>query len=243
MAKRGSVEAAKPAELKSSVGHEKVGALRDKRSSKLSLGVGAYERLRQAIQGGEYRPGDRLLEDAVAERFQMSRTPVREALRRLEDEGLLVHESHRGMTVAQLDYQMVMELYAMRYILEGSAAAMAARNASDIEMEMLAELIAREKAASTTVEAMAEHNRRLHLAIYQCSHNRYLLKTSNVLSNPLALLSRTAFSSASRRAAVCDEHRLIVEAIVARDPEKAERAAHAHMRAAQRVRMELLALG
>lgn len=224
-------------------GHtERVAAEADKRS-KLSLGIGAYERLRQAIQSGEYRPGDRLLEDAVAERFQMSRTPVREALRRLEDEGLLVHESHRGMTVAQLDYQMVMELYSMRYILEGSAASMAARNASDIEMEMLAEMVAREKAASATVEAMAEHNRRLHLAIYQCSHNRYLLKTSNVLSNPLALLSRTAFSSASRRAAVCEEHRAIIEAIIARDPERAEQAAHAHMRAAQRVRMELLALG
>lgn len=237
----GGKSSKRDASLRGSAADEAVAAS-DKRS-KLSLGIGAYERLRQAIQSGEYRPGDRLLEDAVAARFDMSRTPVREALRRLEDEGMLVHESHRGMTVAQLDYQMVMELYAMRYILEGSAAAMAARNASDIEMEMLGELIAREKAASTTVEAMAEHNRRLHLAIYQCSHNRYLLKTSNVLSSPLALLSRTAFSSASRRAAVCDEHRAIVDAIRARDPEQAERAAHAHMRAAQRVRMELLAMG
>ena len=210
--------------------------------ARLSLGISAYERLRQAIQSGEYGPGDRVLEDALAERFNISRTPVREALRRLEDEGFLVHESHRGMTVAQLDYQMVMELYSMRYILEGAAAAMAARNASDIEMEMLADMVKQEKAASVTAEAMAEHNRRLHLAIYQCAHNRYLLRTSNVLSNPLALLSRTAFSSPARRAAVCEEHRAIVDAIRARDPERAAQAAHEHMRAAQLVRMQLLGI-
>ncbi|MCC6535435.1 MAG: GntR family transcriptional regulator [Burkholderiales bacterium] len=223
---RGSAAAAKPAANARRPAH--------------SLGISAYERLRQAIQGGEFAPGDRLLEDAIAQRFSISRTPVREALRRLEDEGLLVHESHRGMTVAQLDYQMIMELYSMRYVLEGAAAAMAARNATEIEIEMLNDMIAREQAAAATVETMAEHNRRLHLAIYQCSHNRYLLKVSNVLSNPLALLSRTAFASASRRAAVCDEHRAIVEAIGERDPERAQQAAQAHMQAAQRVRMAVL---
>ena len=210
--------------------------------AKLSLGITAYERLRQAIQSGEYGPGDRVLEDEIAERFNISRTPVREALRRLEDEGFLVHESHRGMTVAQLDYQMVMELYSMRYIVEGAAAAMAARNASDIEMEMLQDMIDREKAASATAEGMAEHNRRLHLAIYQCSHNRYLLKTLSVLSNSLALLSKTAFSAPERRAAACLEHRAIIDAIRARDPERAEQAAHEHMRAAQLVRMGLLGI-
>jgi DNA-binding GntR family transcriptional regulator len=210
--------------------------------TKQSLGATAYERLRQAIHSGEYGPGDRVLEDEIAERFKISRTPVREALRRLEDEGFLVHESHRGMTVAQLDYQMIMELYSMRHILEGAAAAMAARNSSDIEIEMLEDLIQREKAASVNAETMAEHNRRFHLAIYQCSHNRYLLKTLSVLSYSLALLSKTAFSSPERRTAACDEHRAIIEAIRARDAKRAEQAAHDHMRAAQLVRMGILGI-
>jgi DNA-binding FadR family transcriptional regulator len=136
-----------------------------------------------------------------------------------------------------------MELYSMRYILEGAAAAMAARNATDIELEMLRDLIDGEQPASATAERMAEHNRRLHLAVCQCSHNRYLLKAMSVLTNPLAFLSKTAFSSAERRAAVCIEHRAIIEAICARDPERASRAAHEHMRAAHVVRLRLMGIG
>ena len=92
--------------------------------AKLSLGLSAYEQLRQALHSGEYGPGDRIFEDDIAKSLNISRTPVREALRRLEDEGFLVHESHRGITVARLDYQMIMELYAMRYVLEGAVAAL-----------------------------------------------------------------------------------------------------------------------
>ena len=216
---------------------------RSERQTRSSLGTEAYERLKRAIQSGEYGPGDRVLEDEIAERLNISRTPVREALRRLENEGFLVYKSHRGMTVAQLDYQAVAELYAMRYVLESAAAAMAARNASDIELEMLRDLVEQEKAAAASAETMAEHNRRLHLAIYQCAHNRYLLKTMSVLTNPLAILARTAFSSAERRAAVCEEHRKIVEMIRARNPEGAARAAEEHMRAAQRVRLAYFGIG
>ena len=209
-------------------------------TSKRSLGLSAYEQLRQALHSGEYGPGDRIFEDDIAKSLNISRTPVREALRRLEDEGFLVHESHRGITVARLDYQMIMELYAMRYVLEGAVAAMAARNASDIEIEMLRGLIKEEKIASKSAASMGEQNRRFHLAIYQCSHNRYMLKTLSILSYPLALLSKTAFTSPERRVAVCLEHEAIVEAISCNDPAAAEKAAHRHMRAAQMERMKIL---
>jgi DNA-binding GntR family transcriptional regulator len=208
--------------------------------SKRSLGLSAYEQLRQALHSGEYGPGDRIFEDDIAKSLNISRTPVREALRRLEDEGFLVHESHRGITVARLDYQMIMELYAMRYVLEGAVAAMAARNASDIEIEMLRGLIKEEKIASKSAASMGEQNRRFHLAIYQCSHNRYMLKTLNILSYPLALLSKTAFMSPERRVTVCLEHEAIVDAISRNDPAAAEKAAHLHMRAAQMERMKIL---
>jgi DNA-binding GntR family transcriptional regulator len=212
---------------------------KDKRAS-ASLSASVYERLRTAIQNGEYVPGDRLLEDQIAEWLKTSRTPVREALRRLETEGFLIHESHRGMTVAQLDYQMIMELYAMRDVIEGAAAAMAARNASDLEIQMLDHLLEREKEASKTADGMAENNRRFHQAMYQCAHNRYLLKTSAIFSYPMGLLSKTAFTLPERRAAASVEHRAIVEAIRARDPERAERAARDHLRAAQIVRLQIL---
>ena len=200
----------------------------------------AYDRLREAISTGKYSPGDRLVEDEIAERLKISRTPVREALQRLENEGLLVHEAHTGLTVVQLDYQMIMELHAMREILEGAAAAMAARNASDIELHMLGDLLKNREEACHSAESMAEHNRRFHQALYQCAHNRYLEKTSSVVANAMALLSRTAFSLPKRRVEAWVEHKAIAEAIRARNPEQADQAVRDHLRAAQVVRLRIL---
>jgi len=205
------------------------------------LGGTAYDRILRAVVEGAYEPGDRIREDEIAGQLNISRTPVREALRRLEDEGLLVHEPHRGMTVARLDYQMVQELYAVRDLLEGAAAARAARYATDADMALLEDLMEREPLAAKTSAAMAAHNTQFHQAIYAAAHNRYLLKTLSVLANPLALLSKTAFSSPERRAAAMAEHRKIFEAIFARDPVKAEFEAREHLRAAQKMRLRIFA--
>src|SRR4051812_25911431 len=90
-------------------------------AARASLSTTAYAKIREAIQKGIYSSGNRVLEDELARQMNMSRTPVREALHRLEAEGLLVHEAHRGIVVARLDYQMIMELYSMRDVLEGTA--------------------------------------------------------------------------------------------------------------------------
>jgi DNA-binding GntR family transcriptional regulator len=205
------------------------------------LGGTAYDRILLAVVEGDYKPGDRILEDEVAGQLNISRTPVREALRRLEDDGILTHEPHRGMTVARLDFQMVQELYAVRDLLEGAAAARAARYATDADLELLENLVEREPVAAKSSATMAVHNSRFHHAMYAAAHNRYLLKTLNVLSNPLALLSRTAFGSPERRAAAMAEHRRIFEAIRAHDPEKAEFEAREHLRLAQKVRLQIFA--
>ena len=94
-----------------------------------SLGEYAYERLRTHIREGALPPGTRVREAEVAGQLGISRTPVREALRRLEADGFLTFEPHRGMVVVQLDHQSVMELYAMREALEGTAAGLAAQHA------------------------------------------------------------------------------------------------------------------
>jgi DNA-binding GntR family transcriptional regulator len=205
------------------------------------LGGTAYDRILKAVVEGDYEPGDRILEDEIAGQLNISRTPVREALRRLEDEGILVHEPHRGMTVVKLDYQMVQELYSVRDLLEGAAAARAARYATDADMALLEDLVEREPLATKTSAAMAAHNTRFHHAIYTAAHNRYLLKTLSVLANPLALLSKTAFSSPERRAAALVEHRRIFDAIQARDPAKAEFEAREHLRLAQKMRLQIFA--
>jgi DNA-binding GntR family transcriptional regulator len=205
------------------------------------LGGTAYDRILKAVVSGDYEPGARILEDEIAAQLSISRTPVREALRRLEDEGILIHEPHRGMTVVKLDFQMVQELYFVRDLLEGAAAARAARYATDADMALLEDLADREKLAAKSSAAMAAHNTRFHHAIYAAAHNRYLLKTLSVLANPLALLSKTAFSSPERRTAAMAEHRRIFEAIRSRDPEKAEFEAREHLRSAQKMRLLIFA--
>ncbi|TCT04993.1 GntR family transcriptional regulator [Aquabacter spiritensis] len=214
---------------------------RAEKASTSSLSRTAYEFVRRAIQIGQYSPGDRIREEEIADQLGVSRTPVRDAMRRLEADGFLVHESHRGMTIAQFDHQTVMELYAMWNVLEGAAASMAARHAADAEIELLEEYIALEPAEAVTAERMAEHNRKFHQAIYRSAHNRYLLKTLSVLSDSLDFLSRTTFTIGARRELAQVEHRAIVDAIRARDPEGAEKAARAHIRAALRARLTLLA--
>jgi DNA-binding GntR family transcriptional regulator len=209
-------------------------------SSKPRLSNSVYERIREAIQQGDFVPGDRILEEDIANRFKISRTPVREALRRLEDEGLLIHQAHQGLTVAKLDYQMVMELFIVRDVLEGAAARMAAQFASAPEVEMLVDMTVRERELADSAEKMALHNRRFHAAICTMAHNRYLSKTLGVLSDSMALLSKTSFSLPDRRVKVLEEHLAIVEAIKVRDPERAEAAARAHIHSAHRTRLKML---
>lgn len=208
--------------------------------SNSSLSLAAYELVRRAIQEGHYSPGDRIFEDEIAKEIGASRTPVRDALHRLEAEGFLTHESHRGMTIARLDHQMIMELYAMWNVLEGAAAAMAARNAADAEIELLDEYLQRDVTESTTPERMAEHNRRFHQAIYRSAHNRYLMKMISTLSDSLNFLSRTTFTNAERRETTRQEHRVLMAAIRSRNPDEAEKAAKDHIRAALRARLALL---
>src|SRR5262247_4831520 len=96
-----------------------------------------YESLRDAISDGRIAAGERVREEEVARNLGVSRTPVREALQRLQQRGLLSFGPTRGLVVAQLSHEQVVELYAMREILEGSAARFAAQHASPGEIALL----------------------------------------------------------------------------------------------------------
>lgn len=194
----------------------------------------------EGIRSGRYQPGEHLRETEVANWLGVSRTPVREALRRLEAEGLLNFESWRGVVVADLDRQQVSELYAMREVLEGAAARLAARHIDDTEIELLDLLLERSAAAADSPEAQAEINKQLHETIYCAAHNRYLLQTLEQQRNALALLRGTTFALPGRAESALAEHRAVVDAIRRRDPEGAEAAARAHIKAAQRCRLRLL---
>lgn len=205
------------------------------------LGESAYERIRKAIRDGGLPPGSRVTESDIAGWLKMSRTPVREAILRLETEGLLSYASRQGLTVAALDYQAVIELYAMREMLEATAARLAALHASVAEIETLREMLDLERTTDAgKPQRLAQLNRRFHQVIYRAAHNRYLLKCLNVLSDAMMLLGDTTLALPGRHASALEEHAAICDAIARRDPEAAGEAAAAHMRAAQRHRMKMI---
>ncbi len=197
-----------------------------------------YESLRDAIWDGRIAAGERIREEEIARNLGVSRTPVREALQRLQQRGLLVFGAGRGLTVAHLTPHQVMQLYAMREILEGSAARFAAQHATETDVVILYRL--QKELANVEPDAMllVTLNRRFHQAIYEAAHNQYLLQTLNMLHDSLALLHNTTFRVPNRRSESDEEHRRIVAAIERRDPDQAERAAREHIRAAQRTRFE-----
>jgi DNA-binding GntR family transcriptional regulator len=206
----------------------------------LPRGEAAYRYIRSAIQGGQFKPGERLREIDLAKQIGLSRTPIREALSRLETEGLVAHDPTRGVVVAELDYSMVTELYYMREVLEGTAARLAAQHASDVEISILDDLCQQYEAALNDHTALTISNRRFHETLYRCSHNRYLLNMVTVLHDALSLLGSTTLDNPGRAADTLREHRAVVTAIRARDAEAAEQALRAHIRAAQKVRMQKL---
>ena len=209
-----------------------------KTSKSTPLGELAYARLHSAIQVGTFEPGKRMMEIEIAEWLQMSRTPARDAMRRLENEGLLVHEPRQGLVIATLDHAAVIELYTMREVLEGTAARLAARHASELEVEQLLELIVVEKKLKGKYQELAEHNQRFHRALRQAAHNRYLLRALITVRDSMGLLGKSQMTMPHRAATALKEHEQIVRAIQKRDADAAEAVARAHVRAAQRERIK-----
>jgi len=196
-----------------------------------------FEALQEEILDGTLAPGDRIKEADIADRFGLSRTPVREALRRLETRGLLTHEPHRGMVVSQLDASAVAELYAMREILDGAAARLAAQHASDVEIREMQRQIARDRQLVGAPKQLAASNRAFHAAILRAAHNRFLMKASDTLAEALALLGPTTLAIPGRGPQSIDEHAEIVEAVAAKDPDAADAAARAHIQSSFAARL------
>jgi DNA-binding GntR family transcriptional regulator len=197
-----------------------------------------YSQLCDAISEGRFRQGMRLREEEIAQTLGVSRTPVREALRRLQARGLLTVGVGRSLIVSELTRQQVLELYAMREILEGSAARFAAQHASEAEIALLRHLHQQFLTHWGEPLKVIYYNRRFHQAIYECARNRYLTQALNEMHDAFALLYSNTFRVPERPRDSDAEHSEIIEAIAAHDPEAAERAARKHIRLAQQTRFE-----
>lgn len=204
----------------------------------------AYDLILEAIDTGFYRPGDRLVESDLAERFGMSRTPIREALQRLETQSLLTRDG-RSLIVASLDHSQLAELYVVRAELEGLAARLAAQHATAEEIRVLRDMVGADRALVHDPNALSRANRRFHKLIHLASHNRYLVQQLDLVHRSMALLASTSLAVEGRGEVALQEHAAIVAAIEARDGPVAETALKTHISQAfvTRLKNDARALG
>ena len=198
----------------------------------------AYSLILEAIDVGIYRPGDRLVESDLAERFGMSRTPIREALQRLETQSLLARDG-RSLIVASLDHNQMAELYVVRTELEGLAARLAARHATEEEVKVLRDMVEDDKALLDDPSALARANRRFHKQIHLASHNRFLVQQLDLVHRSMALMATTSLAAQGRGEIALAEHQAIVDAISARDENAAYKALRDHISVAFVTRLKL----
>lgn len=197
----------------------------------------AYSLILEAIDMGTYRPGDRLVENELADRFGVSRTPVREALQRLETQSLLARDG-RSLIVASLDHNQMSELYVVRRELEGLAASLAARHATPEEVRILREMVKEDNDLIGDPAAMSRANRRFHKQIHLASHNRYLVQQLDLVHRTMVLMATTSLAAVGRTEIAQSEHDKIVAAIEAKDEVAAGTALRDHISVAFMTRLK-----
>jgi DNA-binding GntR family transcriptional regulator len=199
----------------------------------------AYTLILEAIDAGVYKPGDRLVESELADRLGVSRTPVREALQRLETQSMLTRDG-RSLIVASLDHNQLADLYAVRTELEGLAARLAARHATDEELRVLRGMVSDDRAlVGGDPRVMSRANRRFHKQIHLASHNRFLIQQLDLVHRSMALMATTSFAAEGRDEVAMVEHDRIVAALEARNPEAAYAALRAHISKAFETRLRI----
>lgn len=183
--------------------------------------------LRDAILGGELVPGERIVESRIARQLKISQAPVREALTVLERQGLVVKVHHRGTFVSRLHGRELREFFTLRAVLDAFSARLAASRATAQDINRLRKLLARMKTAeeANDLVSLTDAHLQLHEAIYRLSGHQMLVDIFTHIHPRMALaltFAENLFSAEGREA---DCHIPLIDAIAARDPERAEEVA------------------
>ncbi|MDM4768179.1 GntR family transcriptional regulator [Pelomonas sp. SE-A7] len=189
--------------------------------------------LRQRIYMGQYAPGEMLRQVQLAADLKVSRTPLREALRMLQSEGLVEADSVRGVCVARADHRRLLDAYAMREMLDALAARQAAERGSNRAGELLEPLLQRQEAALSPWSASdyAQSNVDFHAAIVVLADNEFLDSQMALVRKTSQVFAPAVLITKDRARPAIAEHRAIAEAIAAGDADAAEREARLHIRA------------
>jgi DNA-binding GntR family transcriptional regulator len=196
------------------------------------LSHAVVDELRSAIIGGDYAQGERLVEEEIAARFDVSRNPIREALRTLSTEGFVEIEPRRGARVASIDATRAAELFELRAPLEGLVAGLAANRRSATDLERLTAVVdaGRAAAAAGRLDELPDLNTEFHAALAASAHNELLRATLERLSDIIRWIYATRISTRSTRS--WHEHAAIVAAVGAGDVDLARRCGEEHIAAA-----------
>ncbi|MCI7261546.1 MAG: GntR family transcriptional regulator [Selenomonas sp.] len=189
------------------------------------------ESLREAIRNGVLKPGERIMEIQLAEELGVSRTPVREAIRKLELEGYVVMMPRRGTYVANMSIRDINEIFEIRTALESLSNGLAAEHITDEELEHLQRLlvIIGGYIKDGNIEKIVETDIEFHDLMYHAARNQRLVGIISNLRDQLTRFRTLSMSYPGRLEATLDEHRTIVEAIANGDRKAASKAAEQHM--------------
>ena len=196
--------------------------------------------LRQAIRDGILPPGERLMEIPLAEELGVSRTPIREAIRILEQEGLIVMIPRRGTYVADMSLKDVAEVFELRSILEELAAELAAERITNEEIEALEQHLVEigNYMNENNLDKVVQADILFHEILYKASRNDRLVEMINNLREQTLRFRTLSMSQTGRLAKTWDEHRQLVEAISDRDVERARQIARIHMEESEKTLLE-----
>ena len=197
-----------------------------------------FETLRDAIIKQVLKPGERLMEIQLADEMGVSRTPVREAIRKLELEGLVVMVPRKGAYVAGVSMKDIHEVYEVRAALEMLAVSLAAERITDEELDALERQVLRESEAENSEGEKALDNiiyidSTFHDIIYQAAHNQRLVQFVNILQEQLQRFRAASLSRPGRSKTALLEHKQIVEALAERNGELASKLAKEHIENAE----------
>ena len=186
----------------------------------------------ESIRNGEYAKGEALTERALAEKLNVSRTPIREAFRCLEEIGLVKSEPHKGVRIASYSHRKIADLYDVRENLEGLAARSAASKRRPEELAAMRAVLelADRYAEVNDIETLAQTNLDFHQQLAEMSHNDYLINLLSQVRENISLLFSESLRQKGRPKRTMDEHWLVYQAIDMGYEDLAESAARLHIR-------------
>lgn len=191
-----------------------------------------FEYIYEGIKTGKISSGQMLTESGMVQKLGVSRTPVREALRRLEKYGLVHSEPHKGVKVISMSKERIQHLYQVRELLEGLGAKLIAEHNNKEAVSKLRNILneAEQAAEQGNIDLLQKINSQFHMEIAKASENYYLENIMQTLQSHISLVMATSLSTKNRPKENIKEHYMIIDAIESWDPELAEAIIKSHVR-------------